>query len=209
LVKLPKKAAGVIPGIVDAFSSLPGKIGHFFSKLPGMLADQGRKLVKKAIEIELAVKDAFGHLPEHLYNIGKNLIDGLIHGMGAMLSKLKKKVGDIAGDVIHGFSHGFGILSPSKVMAEMGVNISEGLVVGLDANAKRLADSATRSLQVPILRQVTPALAGATNSTTVNKGTVIEHQDVHLPPAPGHDQMGDARVQAIQFADEMKRRGQR
>jgi hypothetical protein len=37
-------------------------------------------------------------------------------------------------------------------------------------------------------------------------GMHIEHQHVNLPAAPGHDQLGDPRHQAVMFAREMKRR---
>ena len=44
-------------------------------------------------------------------------------------------------------------------------------------------------------------------AATGGRGVVIENQTVVLPPAPGHDQMGDPRFAALQFAREMSKRG--
>ena len=77
-------------------------------------------------------------LPGTLYNLGKNAIQGLIDGMKDMLGDVIGVAGDIAGGVIGGFKKTFGIGSPSKVMAEMGADVTLGLVEGIRSQEDQL-----------------------------------------------------------------------
>lgn len=85
-----------------------------------------------------------------LYGIGRNIVEGLINGI--------KSIGGRIGDTLVGllpgplkkFAGALGIGSPSRVFRAYGVNIGEGLVLGIDASrapvtaaTQRLAASAT------------------------------------------------------------------
>ena len=54
-----------------------------------------------------------------------------------------------------------------------------------------------------------PVAAMGAGTASGGPGYTIQKMDIVLPPAPGYDQMGDPRHQAMQFARELSRRGQR
>jgi hypothetical protein len=137
-------------------------------------------------------------LPDKMFNLGWNLIQGLFNGI--------KSIGSKIGDFLKGLIPGplksfFKIFSPSKLMMDIGMNIGKGLEVGIEASGKGVQRAAMNNLVFPVA-----AAAGATGSRS---GITIQNQNVNLPAAPGYDQMGDPRHQAALFAREMQRRGWR
>lgn len=78
-----------------------------------------------------------------LTQIGKNIIQGLINGIGSMASAVVDKVKSIGKSISNGFKNVLGIHSPSKVMADIAKWIPEGIGVGIEKNEK----SAIKSLQ--------------------------------------------------------------
>ena len=59
-------------------------------------------------------------MSELLKQAGKDLIQGLINGIGSMGSALKNKAGDLAGGAIDSIKGTLGIASPSRVMMQVG-----------------------------------------------------------------------------------------
>ncbi|MEC0923989.1 hypothetical protein P9B00_19275, partial [Bacillus safensis] len=84
----------------------------------------------------------------NLYNIGKNIIQGLIRGVGGMASSLYKKASDIVGNVKNTFTKLFNIHSPSRWMRdEIGYNLGAGMAVGLDRSTNTVVSSAKKTTQ--------------------------------------------------------------
>ena len=54
---------------------------------------------------------------------------------------MKENVKGLAGDLVNGIKDKFGIHSPSKVFAEIGRNLDEGLSVGITRNIKTVDDA--------------------------------------------------------------------
>ncbi|WP_188389533.1 phage tail protein [Priestia taiwanensis] len=68
-----------------------------------------------------------------LFDIGVDIIEGLIRGLGSMAGKLLKKAGSMASDVLGKFTGIFKIFSPSRVMRDLvGKNIVIGMIKGID-----------------------------------------------------------------------------
>jgi phage-related protein len=63
--------------------------------------------------------------------MGKNLIDGLINGIGDMITKVKEKIREVGQKIVAEFKSFFGINSPSTVFADFGRNLLEGLWNGI------------------------------------------------------------------------------
>lgn len=80
------------------------------------------------------INNAFGGLPGKMLNIGKNLLTGLWKGLSSATSWLWEKVSGLGGKVVGWFKKIFGINSPSRVMAEIGMYLDEGLAEGLVDN---------------------------------------------------------------------------
>ncbi|WP_085829154.1 hypothetical protein [Clostridium massiliodielmoense] len=93
-----------------------------------------KDIVQKAVGGTVKfLRTAFIDLPKHLFNIGKDIINGLVNGISSMVGKVKETVGNVGHKVASTFKGVLGINSPSRVFIGFGENIAEGLVDGLDA----------------------------------------------------------------------------
>lgn len=87
----------------------------------------------------------FGNLGSRFYEWGKNILQGLWDGITSMINKVVEGVKNIGHKIAKGFKSIFGINSPSKLFAEYGLNITQGLVVGIDHGGGAV-ESATEGL---------------------------------------------------------------
>ena len=84
-------------------------------------------------------------LPSKFTEFGSNLINGLVNGIRNAWEGAKQIVSDL-GDGIKGwFAEKLGIHSPSRVFKGYGMNVVEGLVIGMD-KAEPLAHDASKNL---------------------------------------------------------------
>ena len=80
-----------------------------------------------------------------LESIGKDIINGLIKGLGSMFGAVKKKVAELAKLVPAGVKSLLNIHSPSRVMMELGGYTGEGFADGIIGQIKSVSN-ATKSL---------------------------------------------------------------
>jgi phage-related protein len=86
-------------------------------------------------------KANFEVMKENTVNWGKNIIQGLIDGIASMASAVANTVTNIAGSIADAFTGFFGINSPSKLFAEYGGYIDEGLSQGIAKNSGTVTDA--------------------------------------------------------------------
>lgn len=202
----------IINGAVKAWNGLKDAVNFVVKAIQNV-----SKWIDKATE-DFTV--FVSNIPEMLRNLSKEMSDaaaelglsivkGLIHGIEDLGGKLLDKAGGLAGKVIGAIGSKFKINSPSKVMVEMGKGVVEGLKLGLESGSTEIGKVATRSLAVPVIKGVNLAPVGASagSGATSGVGAGINIENVNIPAAPGHDEMGDARHQAALFMAELKRRG--
>jgi phage-related minor tail protein len=89
-----------------------------------------------------------------LTQIGKDIIQGLINGIGSMARKVKEKAQDVANGIGETVKKILRLGSPSKVMIGMGQDTGEGLAIGLFEKigkvaemGKRLAQSVSKTIE--------------------------------------------------------------
>src|SRR5690625_5389267 len=80
-----------------------------------------------------------------LYQIGKDVIDGLINGIKSMVGKVSDAVKSVTSKITGTVKKILGIKSPSRVLAEIGRWTGEGLVVGIEGMTNNVAKAADRS----------------------------------------------------------------
>lgn len=100
---------------------------------------------------------------------GEDISAGLIQGARVGRSGVRSAGEELAGETIRGFEDEAGIQSPSRVFAQLGEYLVEGLVVGLDDRAQDAIDRAAklgedmaksaRDAAEPVLRTVADGLA--------------------------------------------------
>jgi len=96
--------------------------------------------------ISKTVREIWGNIEKFfkdvdLIQIGKDIINGLIKGIGSMTEAVWKKVEDIADGISTTAKRILGIKSPSRVMMEVGRWTGEGLAVGIGGTKSRVQQS--------------------------------------------------------------------
>jgi len=132
----------------DAASKVSGmasKVWEFAKNMAtnfiNTISNLKNNVVNKFSEIKDGIIDKVKSID--LKDIGKNIIQGLINGIGSMASAVVDKVKSIGKSISNGFKNALGIHSPSKVMADIAKWIPAGIGVGIEKNEK----AAIKSLQ--------------------------------------------------------------
>lgn len=107
------------------------QVGNWFKKLATL--DVSNWSFDKLLQ---GIKDAFASLPDHMKEIGENIIEGLQNGFGDRFSKIVDKARELATKIIDTIKNVLGIHSPSTVMFEIGQNIVAGLINGIASGIK-------------------------------------------------------------------------
>lgn len=126
--KLKDKVVGFFQGIGAFFTGFYGKyVKPFVDKIGDMV----NNVVTKFKDLIQKIKDKFEGFS--LYDLGVNLMKGLLNGIASMATTLYNKAKDIAGSIIDTFGDIFKLGSPSKVFYQMGVWNMEGLSNGMQS----------------------------------------------------------------------------
>lgn len=199
-------AGWIVPkfnAVISFLSTLPNRFFSWGSRIINGLWD-GIKSIGLDVATWVAQKfnaalNWLSGIVNWFVNAGKAIVEGIWKGIKSVPSDI---VGWAKNTFVNPVKNLLGIGSPSKLFEEYGKSIGQGFQVGIDATTHIVQDAAMRTVAAPIGAAMGVSGGGG-------GGITIQNQNVNLPPAPGHDQMGDPRVQAAQFAREMRRRGWR
>lgn len=160
---------GVWGNIVNGVSGMIGRVTGFFSGLIGRITG--------------AIGDAGGAL----FSVGVNIIQGLINGIGSMMGAIGRAVLNIVPAAIRGpFEDLLGIASPSKVFRGYGVNIGQGLILGIDDMNGRIEDAVTGMVTVPTPPSYGAATGGRDYRTAGVGGSTYNIYEADDPIATAH-----------------------
>lgn len=135
--------------VVTGVSSMIGNVVGFFGGLIGKITG------------------AIGNAGSALFQTGKDIIQGLIDGISGMMGSIGRAVLNIVPEAIRGpFEDLLGIASPSKVFRGYGVNIGQGLILGIDDMHGRIEDAVTGMVSVPQTSTYGVATAGGDYRTS-------------------------------------------
>ena len=135
--------------------------GYIIAGLKNGITDAISSVTETAKKILSAIKSAFDNFS--LFDIGKNLIQGLINGVNNMIETAKNAVANVGNAVIDKVKNVLGIHSPSTVFAEIGGYIDQGLANGITA----------------ALSYVTTAMQGVVNAVQEKGQALIDSGSVH------------------------------
>ncbi len=97
-----------------------------------------KKYAKKAgqafLDLAKAIPGYLKDVPSKMFNIGKDIINGLINGIKSLAHKVTETVSNVAHSISNGFKKVLGIHSPSKVFEKFGKFTVEGYVEGIEKN---------------------------------------------------------------------------
>lgn len=176
MVQLMMALITAIPIIVNALvAALPVIIKNILAVLTNptfirQMIDAGVQLLKAVISGLVSMTGsiigaawdiikAIGNVlsPSSLFNIGKNVVQGLWNGIQDMGGWLKDKIINFVKDKIPGpIRSALGIHSPSKVAAALGMQVPAGLAKGIDANSSMVAKAADDMANKAIVGMTSP-----------------------------------------------------
>lgn len=191
---LSSLAGTVGSAIARGFSNISGVVKRAFGGAASWVLNAGRNAINGFINgarqmfgsigrtlagAKRWVTDAFGNAGGWLLGIGHSIVQGLING----IKNLAGGVGGALKDAISGIPAGvkkfFHISSPSRLMMDLGGNISEGMAIGIASKThmvKNAADKLTR-LAVP-----TTTHAGANIGIVGSGGQISSSRVINLFP---------------------------
>ena len=163
----------VITGAIDTVVSTVRRVGQVHTTMRDAF-NRARSAVGDAIGGAVGfvrglpdrTVTALGNIGRTLYQSGRDLVQGFINGLRDMAGRVVSAIKDSILDKIPGPIKGFlGIGSPSRLMAGIGRNVGEGLVVGIDNSREMVAEAMTNLVPTPRAATIRPALAGLARST--------------------------------------------
>ena len=137
------------------------------------------------------IVSAYLSIPGRMFEVGKDIVEGLWNGMKNMLGWLQDRVSGLFSSVINTAKKAFGIKSPSKVFAGIGKNIATGLWTGVRGQERfvknnlegfftRVIPTISPEALIPNFRNlatldyVTDALSNATGNDSMKAGIGLD-----------------------------------
>ena len=177
----------------DGFEAIKTKISDVINGIKGFVTD--------------AINTIAG-LPDKALSIGKDLISGLWNGISDKTQWVLDQIAGLGTKITNKVKKVFGVASPSKVFAEIGGFLAEGLGVGFDdeignvqSDMLKSADGLTASMTGEI------TAVGTSNTSTVASGNTINAggNTINVYAAEGQDVNQLAEIISEKL-DEMTRR---
>lgn len=166
IVTLFTTARDKIIAVIEGIKVIVDKIRNFFNQLKAA-ADQGvGPLIEFVKQIPKKILDAIGNIGRLLYDKGKDLVQGLIDGIMAMLGKLKdaaKALVNTVGRFLPGSPAEEGPLSGQGYVLKRGKRFVDDFAAGI-LSAAKLAQNAASSMMAGVATQV--PLGGQSGVTT-------------------------------------------
>lgn len=182
--------------IKEAFTELPGKLKEKFEEAKEKWSETWDNIKEKCAPIIDNIRDKFKELKGKLKEVGKDIVKGLWNGINSKVDWIKEKIGGWCKKIGGAIKDFFGIASPSKLMAEYGKYIDEGLATGIEKNSsiatnamKELGEDALGGINVNGVVQSNVMAASATPSIASDRKLdqieallkkIAEGQDIYL-----------------------------
>ncbi|MEV4806760.1 hypothetical protein AB0K18_42770 [Nonomuraea sp. NPDC049421] len=121
--------------------------------------------------IDKAAKQAGKNAADALFDAGKNAGKGFLTGLTSQKKQIEAAMKDIANALVAQIKKQLKIKSPSRVLADIGVNTVAGMVTGMNASAAAVVATA-RSIAGQVATGLTPAAGlGSTGQKIAARGS--------------------------------------
>ncbi len=152
-------------------------------------------------------------LPSRFYSFGSNIINGLKNGLLAPLRALRDTVTGIGRQITGWFRNTLGIRSPSRVFAELGRFITEGLSIGIDRGGRgpvaRMRAVARELAAAASFTVAAPAIAGAAQPAAAVLPAPVQALSRSSPalvrPAGGREPFARIEADRVRLAEALQR----
>ncbi len=138
---LVRVVTGVIHAIAALFKGDFREAGKAFEAIWEQLKGA---VIKIIATMGQGIMGTLNNILPGLQRIGANILDGLVNGLKAGLSRVVDAAKNIGSSVINTLKGVLGIASPSRVMKELGAFTSEGFVQGIGSKEKDVKAAAVK-----------------------------------------------------------------
>lgn len=181
-----------VNNILSTYRTWLNNLKTAFSTAFDNIRDKISSIVDKAKSLVTNCITTISELPTKVITIGKNLVEGLWNGINDKISWVKNKITSMGSQITSAIKSVFGIASPSKVFAEIGDYLAQGLGVGFEDGMDSVRedmvdnmDGLTGSMTAEVKAYGASGAAMLGDSTTYNGGAIninvyaSEGQDVN------------------------------
>ena len=180
--------AGIVTAIWNVVTSIFNAIASFIGSVFGWIRDNIISPIQQAYNkiagivgnikdavvggIKSAINAVAGFVSDAV-NAGKNLIDGIVKGVGNAKDAVVNKIKEICSGALNAVKSFFGIHSPSRVMADMGNFMMQGLQNGVEKAGDAVVSAATtisERIQDGMQNSLSSVADGAQNVVGVYSG---------------------------------------
>lgn len=155
--------ANLLKYCIEGISKILSAIVNFFSRFLNAGCDLVRHIARGISNTMHSAVTAMANVGRSIYNairkislfnIGKNLIQGLWNGISSVTDWILDKLGGFCDSVVDKVKDWFGIASPSKVFKnEIGKWIPRGMAIGIEAETDKVSKAMDGLMEIPALRQ--------------------------------------------------------
>lgn len=124
--------------VITAIAGLTAGMALFWPEIinaKDAVIEFGRDALDYITALPEKVLAAFAALPDQMMQIGRDILGGLKDGLAGKFAEVKDSITGFAGGIVTSVKDSLGIRSPSRVFREIGVNIMEGLGIGVSDGA--------------------------------------------------------------------------
>lgn len=156
---------GLVGSILGFIGGLVGNVISFFISMwegaSRAVSDGINAVISFVGSLPGRIFDALSGAANWLFDIGKDIINGLINGARAVIDTVISTFTGMANDIINSVKNILGIKSPSRVFREIGVDVGLGFIEGIDSMADKIDTATTSMVTIPSR----PASSFVTSST--------------------------------------------
>ena len=201
-----------VRAILSGLGGIITNVIGFFQRLYQGVVDRFNLLVSFIQGIPGKIVGFLSGLSGSLYNIGRNMIQGLINGAGSLLRNIGTFfVNMLPGWIVGPFKAALGIASPSKLFMGFGEDIGDGLVGGIDSRKRDVqvamgqltAATAGITSGNPMGRFGTGAFGATTAAARPGAGMVIENLNVSSAPGERAEESLPRALRRLAFVSGM------
>jgi tape measure domain-containing protein len=159
--------SGIWGYIAGAWNSMYGIIARALNAIYNHVANTWNNVRGAIIGVVNGIIGFFGGAGGWLLGAGRQIIQGLINGIGSMAGAVYGKAREIANTVKDTIASALRIKSPSRVMFEMGTNVGEGFVKGIDSTISAI-QAISKDMSTEVTKPISASQTGTTATSSVN-----------------------------------------
>ncbi|MFD2657565.1 phage tail protein [Gracilibacillus thailandensis] len=148
---------------------------QLYSILRNRFTDMVNAVKQKMTDVKDRIKNGWDTVMDFLtgidlFEVGQNILEGMINGVGSMAGKLVDKVSGVVGGAIDKAKNLLGIASPSKLFEQFGKWTGEGYINGIDKMNRQVTQASRGMMSAAVpqasSRGYTPKPSGTTSASS-------------------------------------------